>query len=194
MKFATLGPEGTCHQNAARNYVGHFGLDDADIVLVENFDVGIDRLYDREFDYLIQNSAHLNVHIVTERYHNEISVLDTFIYPTQEMALLEFADVEHPRTVGLVPACDGYMEGISYPETFYEVSKPVIARKMIEERAYDAGLIYMKQYLENPGMFRLRKYIGHVVTGWLVYGRGKTFNGEVLSTLPRDYYRMVNVE
>ncbi len=187
--FGTLGPTGTCHENATKHYLRHFGLDENAIVLVDNFDVGIELLHDGAFDYLVQNSAHTGVHIVTEKYHNEFPVVDAFLFPTQEMAILEQADVDEPRTLGIVEACNGYLDGISYPEKIYEEAKPILARKFIEERAYDAALIYIKHHTENPGRFRVRKYIGHVVTAWVVYGRDQVFKGDVLSTLPRDFYQ-----
>lgn len=187
MIFATLGPDGTCHHNAVRHYMRHFGLDDAKIVLFDDFVDGLELLHNGTVDYLVQNSAHLNVHYVTEKYHTELPVMDTFIYPTREMALLERADVEHPQTLGLVPACEHYLEGITYPTVVMETSKPVVARKMLEG-IYDAGVVHVFHHTDNPGVFRMRKHIGSVLTGWLVYGRDRTYQGEVLTTLPREHY------
>jgi hypothetical protein len=57
---------------------------------------------------------------------------------------------------------------------------------------YDAGLTYLHYYTNNPGRFRLRKYIGVVITAWLVYGREMTYEGKVMGALPPGYYNNVD--
>jgi hypothetical protein len=188
MRFVTLGPEGTCHENATRHYAQHHGMENAEIILANNFFDALEMVHDGEADYLIQNSAHLNVHLVTEKYYQEIPVIDTFIYQTGDMALLEDIGVEQPQTLGLVQATEGYLNGITYPEMVFEVSKPVVGKNLLEGK-YDAGLTYLHYYTNNPGRFRLRKYIGVVITAWLVYGREMTYNGEVMGALPKGFYQ-----
>lgn len=188
MRFATLGPTGTCHENATRNYIRHFGVDGAEIVLFDEFSAGLEMLHDREVDYLVQNSAHMEVHLITERYFKEISVIDSFIYPTREMVLLERIDVEQPQTMALMPACAGYLEGISYPNTILVPTKPAAAI-LLHAGEVDAAIVHIENYTDYPGRYRLKRYIGSVVTAWIVYGWERTFNGEVLSTLPRDFFR-----
>lgn len=188
MKFVTLGPDGTCHHNATRNYLRHYGIDDGEIVLVEDFMLALEMLRDGEVDHLLQNSAHLEVNHVTEKYHTEISVIDTFIFPTQDMVVLEYADIEHPRTVGLVSATEGYLSGLDYPEKIYGPSKLRVAERFAR-REFDAAIVYMDHYNASPEKYRLRKRIGEVITAWLVYGRQPTYRGELMSVLPRDYYR-----
>ncbi|HVZ38579.1 MAG TPA: hypothetical protein VHI13_04835 [Candidatus Kapabacteria bacterium] len=188
MRFATLGPHGTCHENATLNYARHFGIENAEIVLFDDFGTGLELLHDRDVDYLVQNSAHLEVHLITERYFKEISVIDSFIYPTREMVLLERIDVEHPRTMALMPACEGYLDGIEYPETRLVPTKPAAAL-LLHAGEVDAAIVHIENYTNYPGQYRLRKYIGAVVTAWIVYGWDRTFNGKVLSTLPGEYFR-----
>lgn len=188
MKFVTLGPNGTCHENATRAYMRHFGIEDGEILLVEDFLLGLEMLHDGAADYLLQNSAHLQVNLVTEKYHEDISVIDTFIYPTQEMVVLEYADIEHPKAVGLVSATEGYLDGLEYTEKIYAPSKLRVAERLLQ-REFDAGLVYMYHHTENPGLFRMRRYIGTVITGWLVYGHERTYAGTLKSTLPQEYFR-----
>src|ERR1700720_4508024 len=106
--FITLGPTGTCHENALLRYLDFQGLPDAKVGLVGNFDEGLERVHDEPNVFLIQCSAHPDVHVVTERYRQEVFVVDTFMYPAKEMALLQRTDVEHPKTLGIVPAALGY--------------------------------------------------------------------------------------
>ncbi len=48
----------------------------------------IGQVRERPSTFLVQCSAHVQVHLVTERYHEEVFVIDTFIYPTKELGLV----------------------------------------------------------------------------------------------------------
>src|ERR1700690_3551220 len=95
-RFITLGPAGTCHESALLRYLEFQGLVSVEIILVEDLLAAIGEVRERENTFLVQCSAHVQVHLVTERYHEEVFVVDTFIYPTKELALLVRKDVEHP--------------------------------------------------------------------------------------------------
>lgn len=191
MRFATLGPEGTCHENAVKNYLLHHSLTNSTILLIDDFMNGLEMIRNGETDYLVQCSAHPHVHLVVEKYFKEIYVTDTFIFPTKDLALLEDARIENPRTLGLVKATEGYLGEISYPEIIYEQSKPVVGENLINGK-YDAGLAYMEHHLENPGRFRMRMHIGPVITTWLVYGKRTAFKGSVLGAAARGFYDAVS--
>ena len=49
---------------------------------------GLERVHEEPNSFLVQCSAHPDVHIVTERYRQEVFVVDTFMFPAKEMALL----------------------------------------------------------------------------------------------------------
>lgn len=187
MRFVTLGPEGTCHQHATKHYLRYHGIEDAEIVLVTDFLDGLEMVYSDQADFLLQNSAHLAVNLVTEKYYCDVFVADTFLYTTQEIVVLEDARIEAPETIGLVSATEGYIHDIPYAVKIYEPSKPIVGAKLLEG-AYDAGVTYLHYHINNPGRFRVRKYIGHVPTAWLVYGKKTTFAGDMLGVAPRGFY------
>jgi hypothetical protein len=193
MRFATLGPEGTCHENAVKNYLRHHSLKNSTILFIDDFINGLEMIRQGEADYLVQCSAHPEVHLVTEKYFREILVTDTFIFPTKDLALLEDARIENPRTLGLVKATEGYLGQVSYPELIYEKSKPIVGKNLISGK-YDAGLAYLEHYLENPGRFRMRMHIGPVITSWLVYGKRTAFEGRVLGAADKGFFENVNSE
>ena len=64
------------------------GSTNAEVLLVEDLLAAIDLVRERERTFLVQCSAHVQVHLVTERHFREVFVLDTFIHPTKELALL----------------------------------------------------------------------------------------------------------
>jgi|HubBroStandDraft_2_1064218.scaffolds.fasta_scaffold01165_7 hypothetical protein len=177
--FVTLGPAGTCHEAALRRYLEFQGLADAKIVLVEDLLGAIDRVRDSESTFLVQCSAHVQVHLVTERYFREVFVVDTFIYPTKELALLVRRDREQPSSLGIVSATRGYPDLTRWSELIDEPSKPVVARHLLAGE-YDAGLTHLHYAAEHPDVLRVQEIYGAVDTTWVVYGRRKRFQGAVI--------------
>lgn len=177
--FITLGPSGTCHENALRHYLDFQGLTDYEIDLVPELLPAIDRVREQQDTYLVQCSAHLHVHLVTERYYKEVFVIDTFIYPTKELCLIVRRDVEQPRSLGIVSATRGYPDLSQWETIIDEPSKPVVARKLLA-REYDAGLTHSHYADEHPDELRLVELYGAIDTTWVVYGRRKRFKGEVI--------------
>jgi hypothetical protein len=177
--FITLGPAGTCHENALRHYLRFQGLGSFEIVLVADLLAAIGQVRERPDTFLVQCSAHLQVHLLTERFHTEVFVIDTFIYPTKELGLLVRTGVGEPRSLGIVAATSGYLDLSRWETVVEEPSKPVVAQKLLAG-AYDAGLTHVHHAEEHPDALRLAEYYGAVDTGWLVYGPRKRFAGAVL--------------
>jgi hypothetical protein len=121
----------------------------------------------------------VQVHLVTERHFREVFVIDTFIYPTKELALLIRTDAQRPRSLGIVSATRGYTDLSRWPEIIDEPSKPVVARHLLAG-AYDAGLTHLHYASEHPQLLRVHEVYGAVDTTWVVYGRRKRFHGAVI--------------
>lgn len=177
--FITLGPSGTCHENALLHYLEFQGIDDFEIELDEDLLGAIARVRGNPNVFLVQCSAHLQVHLVTERYHEEVFVIDTFLYPTKELALLVRNDRPEPRSLGIVNATRGYLDLARFDEIVDEPSKPVVARHLLAGD-YDAGLTHAHHADEHPDTLTLLERYGAVDTTWVVYGARKRFRGEVI--------------
>lgn len=187
LTVVTLGPEGTCHERAVRKYMEFQDIADFEVVYIGDFMDGLDRIRGREDSFLVQCSAHPKVHEVTERYWQEIFVVDTFIYPTKALAVLSRRDVVRPRSLGLVPATAGYIDREDWDEIIDVQSKPVVARELLEGR-YDAGLTHLEHLDRHPGTLRLDLEIGEIDTTWVVYGTRKRFRGEVIGVPSREIF------
>jgi len=177
--FITLGPTGTCHENALLRYLEFQGIEDACVELVADFDQGLERVHDEPNSYLVQCSAHPDVHTITERYRQEVFVLDTFIYPAKEMALLVRSDVQEPRSLGVVAAALGYPDLTQWETVVQELANPIVARELLAGK-YDAGVTlaeYAEQYADRLRVFE--RY-GEVDTTWVVYGRRRRYDGELI--------------
>jgi hypothetical protein len=177
--FITLGPAGTCHENALLHYLDFQGIADFDTVLVGDLLEAIVEVRDRPNTFLVQCSAHVQVHLVTERYHTDVFVIDTFIYPTKELGLLVRTDVSEPKSLGIVSATRGYLDLSQWETIVDEPSKPVVAANLLAGR-YDAGLTHVHHAAEHPDALRLEEYYGAVDTTWVVYGPQKRFQGAVI--------------
>jgi hypothetical protein len=177
--FVTLGPSGTCHEAALLRYLEFQGIHDREIVLVGDLLAAIERVRDSDDTYLVQCSAHTQVHLVTERYHRDVFVIDTFIYPTKELALLVRAGVDSPTSLGIVAATRGYVDLTRWQTVVDEPSKPVVASHLLAG-AYDAGLTHLHHAHEHPDLLRVQEVYGAVDTTWLVYGPRKRFQGQVI--------------
>jgi len=177
--FITLGPSGTCHENALLHYLDFQGLDSFKIDLVPDLLSAISRVRDEPNTFLTQCSAHLQVHLVTERFHESVFVVDTFIYPTKELGLLVRNDVAHPSSLGIVNATRGYLDLSRFEEVIDEPSKPVVAANLLAGR-YDAGLTHVHHAAEHPEELTLSERYGAVDTTWVVYGRHKRFRGSII--------------
>jgi hypothetical protein len=177
--IVTLGPTGTCHERAVRAYMDFQGVEDFRFEFIGDFLDGLELIRDRDDAFLIQCSAHPLVHKVTERHWSEIFVVDTFIYPTKALAVLARAEVESPRSLGLVPATAGYVDVGEWGEIVDVQSKPIVAEELLAGR-YDAGLTHLEHLAAHPDELRLVEEIGEIDTTRLVYGTNKRFRGEVI--------------
>ncbi len=177
--FITLGPAGTCHENALLRYLEFQGLADARVELVDDLLEGLEQVRDQPDAYLVQCSAHPQVHIVTERYRHEVFVLDTFMYPAKEMGLLVRASVPDPRSLGIVPAALGYADLTRWDEVVEESANPIVARNLLAGR-YDAGVTLVEFAHAHPDELRVVERFGEVDTTWVVYGRRRRYRGELI--------------
>jgi hypothetical protein len=185
--LVTLGPAGTCHERATRAYMEFQGIDDYEVDFIEDFFDGLERIRGREEAFLVQCSAHPLVHKVTERYPDEMFVVDTFIYPTKALAVLSRREIERPRTLGLVPATAGYIDEGDWEEIVDVTSKPIVARELLEGR-YEAGLTHLEYARRYPDELRVEQEIGEIDTTWIVYGTRRRFRGEVIGILSPELF------
>jgi hypothetical protein len=187
--FVTLGPTGTCHERAVLNYARFQGLaeDEFTVAFITDFFDGLEQIRGRDDAFLVQCSAHPGVHEVTERHYDEVFVVDTFIYPTKALAILSRRDVEHPRSLGIVEATEGYVDLSEWEVKVPQISKPLAAEALLRGE-FDAALTHLEWLDRHPGELRLDRLIGEVDTTWVVYGTTKRFAGEVIGIPSPELY------
>lgn len=184
----TLGPTGTCHERAVRRYMAFQGVEDYGIELITDFFVGLEMLREIPGAFLVQCSAHPKVHEITEKHWTEVFVVDTFIFPTKHLVVLTRKEVERPRSLGIVPATKGYVDLSEWEEVIDVASKPLVAEGLLRGD-YDSGLTHMEHLEEHASELRLDLDIGEIDTTWVVYGKQKRFQGEVIGIPSAELFR-----
>ncbi|MCX5964527.1 MAG: hypothetical protein NT070_15735 [Cyanobacteria bacterium] len=168
--FATLGPSGTCHELATETYIDFQELPNAKVELFDDLLEALEQLHDGKVDFIVQNSAHPKVYELTEKYFRDIFVIDSFLCPTRAMGVLSRQDVEHPRSLGLMPATQAYVNTERWETFIYETAKPIVGQNLLAGK-YDSGIAALKFAEENPEVLVIDEIIGSIQTAWLVYGR-----------------------
>ncbi|HWX52843.1 MAG TPA: hypothetical protein VNY34_06100, partial [Solirubrobacteraceae bacterium] len=151
----------------------------ARVELVSDFLTGLERVRELPNSYLIQCSSHPDVHIVTERYRQEIFVLDTFMFPAKEMGLLVRRDRSEPHSLGVVAAAMGYPDMDEWKTVVEEPANPIVARELLAGK-YDAGVTFVAFGEQHPDQLLVRDRYGEVDTTWLVYGHRRRYKGELI--------------
>lgn len=184
--FATLGPEGTDHERVTHRYLNLQGLLAAEVeLLLDPIADGPDWVLEGQNRFLILCDAHPKIHIVTERYPQEMVVIDSFIDATRHLSLIARRDIEEPKTLGLVEATRGYTDLSKWEGDGREVvdvqSKPVTS-KMLLDGELDAGITYTQLAEEHPDLFHVVEPYGEVNTTWTVFGQAKhsPYRGELI--------------
>jgi hypothetical protein len=108
-----------------------------------------------------------------------VFVVDTFIFPAKEMALLVRKEVARPRTLGVVPAARGYPDLTIWESVSEESANPIVVRELLAGK-YDAGVTIAAYADQYPERLRVFERYGEVDTTWLVYGRRRRYEGELI--------------
>ncbi len=180
--FVTLGPSGTCHENAVRHFLAFQGLEDAAIAFVDDFLDGAALVRDTPGAFLVQSSAHPAVHQVTEQFRHQLHVVDSFLFPAREMALIARRDATGPRTLAVVPAAEGYVEDRKgdYDEVVSVTANPRVWEGLRDGR-YAAGVTIHDFVAGHEDEFEVVERFGIVDTSWVVYGRERRGDGTVIA-------------
>jgi hypothetical protein len=168
--FATLGPSGTFHEMANQAYIEFQAVSNAKVELFDDILEALELLHDSKVDFIIQNSAHPKVYELTGKYFREVFVIDSFLCPTRAVAVLTRRDVEHPRSLGLMPVLRTNVNIERWDTLTYETAKPIVGQNLLAGK-YDSGITTLSFAEENPDILVVDEVIGSIQTAWLVYGR-----------------------
>lgn len=179
IRFATLGPGGTNHELVTQRYIDFHKLKKAEVVPVADFKHAVEMLKNGQVDYLVQCAVHPETPNTLGHNFQKIYVVDTFISPSKDLAVLTRKDVAHPKTIGaIMPATEGYADLSPWEIKVPMYSIPLIVDKMLAGEL-DSGLVYLDYVERYPDTFRIEQVIGSPDDAWLVYGLHRTYKDSV---------------
>ncbi len=180
LTFGTLGPSGSNHDWVARRYLAFHRLDRAGLALYDDFDAAFRDLLGERIQHVIQAAVHPSVTGTVARLRGRAHVIDSFVSPSQAMAILTRSEIERPSSLGLQMATRDYADISRWQRLVGEETTIAVARGLLEGR-YDSGLTLSRIADEHPGRFRIEETIGRVVDPWLVYGLTPTCRDDLLA-------------
>ncbi|MTI16971.1 hypothetical protein E1162_06935 [Rhodobacteraceae bacterium RKSG542] len=178
MRFVTLGPSGNNHEMVTRKYIKLRGLD-AEVILIDDFFEGLEMLRSDAADFLLQVAVHPDCASVVARGHFEfgVHVVDTFISPSKDLAVITRKDVERPTALALQPATEAYADLSAWPEKIAVSSIMRIAEGLLSGK-YESGLTTLEFAQKHPDKLRVDITVKSLDDPWIVFGKKRVANGE----------------
>ena len=171
LRFGTLGPAGTNHELATRNYMQAHGLSQATLEIFPAFEACMDLLGAGQLEFVVQNAAHPDyVKTLVGRLKKGISLVDTFIAKTKPMGIVTRVDVPEPVSIGYIVATQDYFDTSAWRHRVLTSSNADTANRLIDGE-FDSGFTSIEMAEKNPGRFRVHTYVGAVDSVWVVYAR-----------------------
>lgn len=180
--FVTLGPAGTNHEMVTRNYLAFRGLKTAAVHLVDDFREGLKMMADGRADFMVQVAVHPDCAdiVATAHFEHGFHVIDTFISPSKDLAILTRKEIETSRTLALQPATRNYADLTTWEELIPVSSIMRIAEGLLEGK-YDSGLTTLELAEQHPDHLRVDVRIGTVDDPWIVLGKQRVCDGKLLA-------------
>ena len=181
--FVTLGPAGTNHEFVTGKYLEYRGLKNAQIKLIDDFLVGLAMINNGTADYMIQVAVHpecANV-VATAHFEYGIHVIDTFISPSKELGIVTRSDIKTPKTLALQPATIKYINVKKWEKLVYVNSIMHIPEGLLNGK-YDSGLTTLEAAEKYKDQLRVDVQVGTVDDPWLVYGKCRVSNGNLVAS------------
>lgn len=181
-RFVTLGPSGTNHELVSRKYIAFNCIQGAQLILMDDFFRGLEMLHNGQAEIMIQAAVHQDCTEVVSRarFDYDIHIMDTFIAPSRELAILTRTEVLKPKNLAMQPATRGYADTTAWPNHILVDSIMLVAEGLVEG-IYDSGLTALDLVNQHPGRFRVDADIGTIDDAWLVFGRKRVSQGGMVA-------------
>lgn len=179
LRFTTLGPEGGNHHFVLLRYLAAHGIcDTAKVELIDDFHCGAESLIAGRADFMLQCAVHPDLAAITGGYRRKVVVVDSFISPSQPMALLRARVPLGPAgSVGAQPATLSYADLSEWPLVFREPTVSAVGDGLVAGR-YQAGIAFTSLCEQHPDAFEVVEDIGAVCDAWLVFGTQPVDGGQ----------------
>lgn len=181
MKFVTLGPAGSNHEYVTRNYLAFHGIArKAFIELAADFEAGASAVLGGKADFLVQCAVHPATMATVAKYLRGLFVVDTFIAPSQDLAVIHRKDAARSDTLAVMKPTLDYTDASRWARIEYVDTVAEVSRGLVEGR-YTAGLGFVSAANAHPDLLEVDEFIGTVDDAWIVYGRTRVSGGHLLA-------------
>ncbi len=189
MKICTLGPEGTCHENAVKHYLKFQNIKNFEIIYIDNFEDAVNLVTSGKADYIIQNCSHPQVSVICAKYRKEIFTVDTFIFPAKNMGILKTKKYHFKnKNLGLMPATKGYINEDEWDELIIESANPKVFEGL-KNGKYEYGVTFVNYAKYNDDLEIVESFGDGVVCAWIVYGKERRFTGDLIGTYQEELFK-----
>jgi hypothetical protein len=169
--FCTLGPAGSNHELVTRRYIEFHAIEDAGIELVLDFSDAVEMILDHRADHIIHCAVHPEVARTVGAYRDRLFVIDTFIAPSEELAVLSRIETVEPVSLGLHPSTKDYVDHRRWSKLIPEVSIVTVAQGLLAGK-YDSGITALEYAQKHPDRLRVEERIDDVFSGKGIEARG----------------------
>ena len=181
MKFLALGPTGSNHEYVTRRYLDFHGVSGrATIELVKDFEQGARAVLEERADFMVQCAVHPATMATVAKYLDGLFVVDTFISPSQDLAIVQRNDAQQPRTLAVMKPTLDYVDRSKWDDIEFVDTVAEVSQGLVEGR-YDVGLAYVSTAREHPHLLSVIEFIGTVDDAWIVYGRTRVTGNQLLA-------------
>ncbi|MDB5829622.1 MAG: hypothetical protein JWQ73_3842 [Variovorax sp.] len=181
MRFITLGPSGSNHEFVAHRYLDLHGIrEHASVELALDFAQAAQAVLDGRADFLLQCAVHPATMATVARFFDGLYVIDAFVSPSQDLAIIQRRDAGQPKSLAVMRPTLDYIdssrwERIEFVDTVADVTAG------LADGTYAAGLGYAAIARTHPDRLHMTQFIGTVDDAWIVYGRTRVSDGNVVA-------------
>lgn len=181
LKFITLGPSGSNHEHVTSRYIAFHGLHGrAALELVADFEQGAAAVLDGSADFMVQCAVHPATTATVAKFRLGLFVIDTFISPSQDLAIVQRRDVARPAALAAMRPTLDYIDPGEWERVELVATVAEVTRGLVEGR-FGAGLAYASVAATHPGCVRTVQFLGTVDDAWIVYGRERASAARLLA-------------
>ena len=192
IRFATLGPAGSNHELVVARYLEFHGLTGRAVTsLHASFEEAVHRVLAGDADFLVQCAVHPATPETVAQYFRGLYLVDTFISPSRDLAVIRRKDCPAPATVGAMAATTSYADLSRWGTVQPTETVAAVTRGLLDGR-FDAGLAFATLADEYPERFCIDHHVESVDDAWLVYGRKRVSNGALVACANSAAARLFN--
>lgn len=167
IRIATLGPADSNHAFVLSRYLEQRGLQDSEVILIDDFLQAFADLEKGYYDYLLQVSAHFSHGDCVGHFMHRVFPVDTFIAASRPLALVARRGVDQPTSVLRQPATRYYTDLRQWQEI--DAATTVEALERLRAGQADAAIVAEDALERFSDELICLQRLGAALDTWVLY-------------------------